>query len=330
MKFKKKLFGKKVLITGGLGMIGSNLAHALVKAGAKVAILDASLPLYGSNKFNLKGIENQIEVIAGDIRSSFLMGKAVKGKDFIFHLAAQVSYIDSMIDPLVDLDINCRGHLILLEACRKANPKAKIIFSGSRMEYGKIQSIPVTEEHPTNPLMFYGIHKLTAEKYNLLYWNNFGIPSVTVRITNPYGPRQQMRHAKYGIINWFIRQAMGNKDIFIFGDGKQIRDYIYIEDIVDGLLAVAVSPKTAGKVYNLGSGKGTKFIDMAKMVIETVGKGQIKNVVWPKNYQNIETGNFVADISKISRQTGWHPKINLREGIAKTVGFYKDNWRCYW
>jgi len=330
MVSEEKLFGKNILITGGLGMIGSNLAHALVKSGAKVTILDALLPLYGGNKSNLKKIDNKLKIIIGDIRNSSLVNELVKNRDFIFHLAAQVSYIDSMSDPLLDLDINCRGHLILLEACRKVNPTAKIIFSGSRMEYGKTYSLPVDEEHPTNPLITYGVHKLTAEKYNLVYWHNFKIPTVTVRITNPYGPRQQMKHSKYGIINWFIRLAMENKIISIFGNGQQIRDYIYVDDIVQGLLRIAVSPNSAGQVYNLGSGKGTKFIDMVKMVLEIVGLGQFEMVDWPKNYQNIETGDFIADISKITQQTGWRPKTPLKDGITQTVRFYKKYRRYYW
>jgi UDP-glucose 4-epimerase len=326
----EKFLKKNVLITGGLGMIGSTLAHVLVEAGANVTILDALLPLYGGNKFNVTGIEDRIKIIVDDIRNASLINKLVEDKDFIFHLAAQVSYIDSMEDPLLDLDINCRGHLILLEACRRINPKAKIIFSGSRMEYGKIHYLPVHEQHPSDPLMIYGVHKLTAEKYNLLYWHDFGIPTTTVRISNPYGPRQQMKHSKYGIINWFIRLAMENKAISVFGDGQQMRDYIYVDDIAEGLLAVAISSSSAGEVYNLGAGKAIKFVDMVKAVVEMVGSGEVKLIAWPKNYQNIETGDFIADISKVTYQTGWQPKIALKDGLAETVKFYKKYQTYYW
>src|SRR3989338_1664816 len=221
--------GKKILITGGCGFIGSSVAHALVKMGARITVIDALLPLYGGNLFNLHGIKSKIQYVNGDIRDSALMNRLVLGKDFIFHFAAQVSHSDSTNDPLLDLDINCLGTLNLLEACRHGNSGVKIIFSSSRFVYGKILRNPVTENHLVNPLNTYGIHKLTSEKYFSFYWNNFGIRSAIVRIPNPYGPRQQMKHSKYALVGWFNRLAMDGKAIRIFGDGKQKRDYIYID-----------------------------------------------------------------------------------------------------
>src|SRR3989344_6356254 len=232
MTKNKNIFtNKNILITGGAGFIGSSLAHELVRRGAKVTILDALLPLYGGNMFNLNGIEDRVKFVSGDIRVKSLMLKTVAGQDYIFNLAAQVSYIDSKNEPFLDLDINCLGHLTVLEAIREIAPKARVFFSSSRMVYGKIQTIPVTEKHPTEPLSLYGIHKLTAEQYYRYYYDTFGLDTVTARLPNPYGVRQQMKHNKYSIVGWFLRQSLDDGIITIFGDGKQERDYLYIDDI---------------------------------------------------------------------------------------------------
>ncbi|MEK7556926.1 MAG: GDP-mannose 4,6-dehydratase [Patescibacteria group bacterium] len=319
----------KVLITGGAGFIGSNLAHALVARGDTVTVLDAMLPLYGGNEFNLEGIRDKVEFIRGDIRDKEVIDKLVQEKDLIFNFAAQVSYIDSKDQPFLDLDINGRGHLNVLEAMREHNPKAKILFSSSRLAYGKILTTPVKEDHPTNPLSVYGIHKLLGEKYYRYYADTFGLHTVSVHIPNPYGPRQQMKHSKYSIVGWFVRLAMEDKEIQIFGDGQQERDYMYVDDIVDAFLQLAGKGE-AGEIYNIGTHERVKFVDMVDAVLAEVGSGSKKHVPWPENYEKNETGNYVADTSKIESLTGWQARVSLKDGIRQMVEYYKKYRKHYW
>jgi len=321
--------GKRVLITGGLGFIGSNLAHALVALDAKVTILDALLEEYGGSNVNLSGIEDKVEVVNGNILDEDLISKLVAGVDFVFHFAGQVGYIDSKDKPFVDLDYNGRGNLIVLEALRQHAPEARILFSSSRLVYGKIQTTPVTEEHPTEPLSLYGIHKLLGEKYYAYYAHNFGIQGVSVRIPNPYGPRQQVKHAKYSIVGWFMRLAMDGKTIKIFGDGSQERDYIFIDDIVAALLHTIVSGK-AGEAYNVGSPERMTFDNMVDAIIAAVGGGDKEYLPWPEDYEKNETGDYVADTNKIERDTNWRPQVKFADGIAEMVAYYKENKELYW
>ncbi len=327
---QKRVFkDKNVLITGGAGFIGSSLAHALVSLGAKVTVVDPLLPLYGGNMFNLESILDRITFVDGDIRDGDLMMKLVKDQDIVFNLAAQVSYIDSKTEPFLDLEINCRGHLNVLEAVRTVSPKCRVIFSSSRMVYGKILKVPVSEDHPTNPLSLYGIHKLTAEKYYKYYHDTFGLDTIVLRIPNPYGPRQQMKHSKYSIVGWFIRQAFESNPITIFGDGKQDRDYLYIDDIVSAFLKLAESGKS-GEIYNAGTKEKVTFVQMVDAILAEVPSGTKKHVPWPDNYEKNETGGYVADASKIERDTSWQAKVSLKDGIHKTVAYYKKNKKHYW
>lgn len=321
--------GKKVLITGGLGFIGSNLAHALVAAGAQVSIVDAMLPLYGGNEFNVADIKDRVNVTIGDIRDEALMATFVKGCDLIYNLAAQVSYIDSQNEPFLDLDINGKGHLTVLEAVRVHAPAASVIFSSSRLVYGRILTTPVREDHPTDPLSLYGIHKLLGEKYYQYYAKTFGIRTISIRIPNPYGPRQQMKHSKYSIVGWFVRQAMENKTITIFGEGSQERDYLYIDDITSAFLRLTAHGES-GHVYNIGTHERIKFVDMVDAVVASVGQGQIAHVPWPKNYEKNETGNYIADTSKIHNATGWQPQVDLKTGVARMVKYYQQHHQQYW
>lgn len=327
----KNIFsGKNVLITGGAGFIGSSLAHALVDLDADVTILDALLPLYGGNLFNLEGIREKVEFVEGDIRDKDLMLKLVAGKDYVFNLAAQVSYIDSKTEPFLDLDINCFGHLTVLEAVKEMAPSSsRVIFSSSRMVYGKIQSTPVREDHPTEPLSLYGIHKLTAEKYYRYYHDTFGIDTLVARIPNPYGPRQLMKHNKYSIVGWFMRQSLDGGKITIFGDGRQERDYLYIDDIVEGLLSIA-EKGLSGEVYNLGTKENVTLVGMVDTILEETGTGSKEHISWPENYEKNETGGYVADTSKIEKDTGWKARVTLRDGIKRMVKYYKNHRMHYW
>ncbi len=322
--------GKNVLITGGLGFVGSNLAHALVRLGAKVTLLDALLPQYGGNPYNLRGIEERVRSVHGDIRDPRVLATVVSGTDVVYHFAAQVSYLDSLTEPFLDVDINCVGHLHVLEAVRRLAPRAKICFSSSRLVYGKILTSPVDESHPTQPLSMYGVHKLAAEKYCRIYFDRYGVRSTTLRLPNPYGPRQQMKHAKYSIPGWFIRQAMDGRMLTVYGDGTQERDYLYVDDIVDAFLRVGATDRTDGETYNIGTQERVRFVDMVDAVVRIVGSGQKQHVPWPGDYEKNETGSYRADTRKIASAVGWAPVVPLADGIRRTVAYYREHRAQYW
>jgi len=247
----------------------------------------------------------------------------VEMADIIFHLAAQVSYIDSLQIPYEDLDLNAKATLNILESCRKLNPKAKIIFSSSRMVYGKAEQSLLNEQCSTNPLSLYGIHKLTSEKYLLMYYKDFGIPTTILRLTNPYGPRQQIKHSKYSLIGWFIRQAIEGKVIKIFGSGTQLRDYIFVDDIINAMLKCSAADNAAGEIINVGSGVSTRFCDMVRTVVSCIDNGKIEFIPWPDDYEKIETGDISVDISKLKALTAWQPHVSIEEGINRTYEYYK-------
>ena len=288
------------------------------------------LPVYGGNLFNLEGIFGAIKFVQGDIRDGSLVKSLVREADLIFSLAGQVSYVDSNTDPLLDLDINCKGHLQVLEACREAKSKARLVFASSRFVYGKIDYNPVDEGHPFNCLSIYGIHKLAGEKYYRFYQEAYGLETVSVRIANPYGPRQQMKHSKYGIVNWFIRLALEGKPLTIYGEGRQGRDYIFVEDLAEAMLVLAQAPGVSGEVYNLGSATSTPFIEMARLVAAAVPGTQVKQVEWPADRYFVETGDYISDIGKISAAMGWRPRTPLKEGIERTVAYYTKYREKYW
>lgn len=321
--------GKNVVITGGLGFLGSNLAHRLDGLGAHLTLIDSLAPLYGGNWFNIETIKERHTVIIDSYCNIESYLQYIAKADVIFHFAAQVSYIDSITMPYDDLDLNARGTLQLLEACRKHNSSAKILFSSSRMVLGKVETKMMTEESPTNPLSLYGIHKLTSEKYLQMYHKDFGIPTVILRITNPYGPRQQIKHSKYSLIGWFIRQAMEGKTIQIFGEGRQIRDYIYVDDIINAFLSAGATQNAVGHILNVGSGTVSEFREMVHAVVDIVKSGDVTYVPWPDNYERIETGDVAADISKLVSMTGWKPAYGLRSGIEATYSYYKENYSNY-
>lgn len=326
----ESLKNKRVLIFGGLGLIGSSTARECIHQGAIVTIADNRAPLYGANDFNMSDLDGKFELVLGDIRESSFVDLLVKNQDYIFNFAAQVNHNLSIEDPLLDNQLNCIGHINVLMACKKYNPQAKLVYPGSRLQYGRITELPVKETHPRQPLSVYGIHKNTAEQYYQAFFQHYGIKSVCFRITNPYGPRSQMKNSGYSIINWFIRQAMDNQDITVFGEGSQLRDYIYIDDLIQGLVTSVIESKTDGKIFNLGSGTKTSFYEMAKTVISIVGGGQLKKIPWPENYDNFETGDFYADISEITSATGWTPRTSLTEGITTTVEYYQKHRTQYW
>lgn len=321
---------KRVLVFGGLGLIGSSTARLCLTHGARVTIADNRAPMYGANDFNLQDLEGKFELVTGDIRASDFVDSLVRGQDIIFNFAAQVNHNISIENPILDNQLNCIGHINVLMGCKNHNPEAKIAYPGSRLQYGRIQRLPVDESHPREPLSIYAIHKNTAEQYYLAFYKHYGIRSACFRITNPYGPRSQMKSSGYSLINWFVRQAMDGQPITVYGTGEQVRDYVYIDDLIEGLVLTTLSPKSDGQIYNLGSGLPTKFYDMAEAVVRAVGSGQVQRVPWPKNYDHFETGDFYADITKIQRDIDWSPKTVLADGIAQTVEYYKKNRASYW
>ena len=322
--------GKEVLITGGLGFIGSNLSIELVKLGARVTIIDNMLPRQGSNLFNIKNIEDKVKVNISDVRNGLSMNHLVQGKEYIFHLAGQVNHVDSMRNPIQDLDINCRGTLVLLEALRHHNREAKVIFAGTRGEYGSSVKLPVDEDHPTNPKGIYAVTNLTAEKMVLVYDDVFGIKGACLRITNTYGPRHQMMHDEYGVFNWFIRKAMDDDDIPVFGDGRILRDFLYVDDLVQCMLMTASAEGAYGEVFNIGSGVPVSFIELAEKIASISGTGRAKYTEFTQERKEVEPGDYYADIGKIGRVVGWAPKTPLDEGIRKTIEYYRQHRREYW
>lgn len=324
-----KLRGKKMLITGGLGFIGSNLAHRLVKEGAQVTLYDACLEPYGWNWANIEGIQNDVEVVVGDIRDQDKLRQHLVGKEIVFHLAAQVGREVSMADPELDTDINCNGTIKLCKTLAELQSGAKVVYAGSRGQIGEPLYLPVDEAHPTEPTDVYGINKLAAEKYLLLYGKIYNFPVVSLRLNNVYGPRCQMVHGYYGILNWFIRNAMTGRDLTVYGDGLQTRDYVYIDDVVDAFVRAAIGDQANNDIFFIGSGVESVFLDMVKEVIRAVGKGSYVHIPFPPERESIDIRKFVVTYEKFQQTTGWRPTVDLRSGVERTVEFYRERLPKY-
>lgn len=330
INFNNYFNGKRVLVTGGAGFIGSNLTIRLVEMGASVTVVDNMLPRLGGNPFNLKDVIDRIHINFSDVRDEHSMDYLVKGQDLVFHLAGQVNHVDSIRNPIQDLDINCKGTLVLLESCRKYNKDARIIFAGTRGEYGSSVKLPVNEDHPTNPKGIYAVTNLTAEKMVLVYHDVHKIQGVCLRITNTYGPRHQMAHDEYGVLNWFIRKAIDDEIIPVFGDGRILRDFLYVDDLVECFLKVAACQNAYGEVFNVGTGSPISFIDLAKKIVEIAGSGKVAFTEFTKERKEVEPGDYYTDITKIKKVVGWKPKISLDEGLRRTIDFYRKYKKEYW
>ena len=322
--------GRRTLITGGLGFIGSNLARRLVKLGAEVLLVDSLIPDYGGNLFNIVDIENRVRVNIADVRDEHGMNYLVRSQDIIFNLAGQVSHLDSMRDPHTDLEINCQSQLSILEACRKHNPGVKIVYAGTRQIYGRPHYLPVDEKHPLEPTDINGVNKLAGEWYHIVYYHVYGLRTVSLRMTNIYGPRMRVKDARQTFIGWWLRQIVEGQELQIFGDGRQVRDFNYVDDVVEALLLAAADSTADGQIYNLGGDEPINLLDLAELLIELNGGGSYRIVPFPADRKRIDIGDFYGDYTKIRTQLGWRPAVPLQEGLERTMAFY---YRCrehYW
>ncbi len=321
--------GRRVLITGGLGFIGSNLARRLVDLGADVLLVDSLIPEHGGNPFNIADLESRLRVNIADGRQPSTINQLVRGHDEIFKLAGQVSHIDSMRDPHTDLDINCRSQLTLLEACRQHNPAAKVVFAGTRQIYGRPERLPVDETQLVRPTDINGINKAAGEYYHLVYNNVFGVRACSLRLTNVYGPRQLIRHNRQGFIGWFIRLALEGREIQIYGDGNQVRDFVYVDDAAEAFLRAGATDVVNGDVFNVGGSEPIAHRHLVTLLIDVAGAGTVKFVEWPDEKRRIDIGSFYSDSSKFTAATGWAPRTVLRDGLRQTLEFYRAHLDHY-
>jgi UDP-glucose 4-epimerase len=321
---------KSILITGGLGFIGSNLARRLVKLGAKITIVDSLIPTYGGNLFNIDDIKDKVNCNISDVRDPHAMAYLVKGQDFLFNLAGQTSHMDSMSDPYTDLNINAAAQLSILEACRNYNPDVKLVFASTRQLYGKPDYLPVDESHPIRPVDVNGINKLAGEWYHLLYNNVYGIRACALRLTNTYGPAMRVKDARQTFLGIWVKLLLERKPIKVFGDGKQLRDFNYVDDCVDALLMAGASEISNGKIYNLGSSEVINLEDLAKLMLNLGYEGSYELVDFPSDRKAIDIGDYYSDFTLIQKELGWSPKISLNDGLRKTLDYYNINNQYYW
>lgn len=322
--------GKTALITGGMGFIGSNLAIRLANLGAKVTVLDSMIPDYGGNEFNLAPVKDRVRVNYCDIRDESAVDYLVRGQDYVFHLAGQVCHLMSLSNPFPDIQINITGTAVLMEALRKHNPNAICVYTGTRGQYGPSVSLPVNEEAPTNPKGIYEISNLTAEKIIKVYNDVHGIRSVLLRLSNIYGPRSQMKHSRFGVCNWFIRLAMDNDTIQVYGDGSILRDFCYVDDTVEAIIKSAITPAAYGEIFNVGSDIPVSFLDLVKTIIDVAKEGKWEYAEFSPERKAQEPGDFYSDIHKMDKIVGWRPTTSLEEGLAKTLDYYRKNREYYW
>jgi len=320
--------GKQILITGGLGFIGSTLARRLVPLRANVTLVDSLIPEYGGNLFNIEGIQDKVRVNISDVRDRHSMRYLVQGQDFLFNLAGQASHLDSMEDPETDLEINCRAQLSLLETCRKYNPSLKLIYAGTRQIYGKPRYVPVDEGHPLRPTDVNGIHKLAGEFYHLLYYDVYGIPTTVLRFTNTIGPRMRIKDARQTFLGIWIRCCLQNTTFQVW-EGNQLRDFTYVDDAVDALLLAAASPPATGETFNLGGDRAVSLAELAERLVTICGQGTYEVIRFPDARKKIDIGDYFSDDRKIRSLLGWEPKIALEEALRRTVAFYRAHLTHY-
>jgi len=328
ISFRRALGGRRVLITGGLGFIGSNLARRLVELGARVAVVDCLAPEYGGNRRNLAGVASRVRVHIADVRDWPRLPSLVRGQDFLFNLAGQTSHMDSMTDPQTDLDINCRAQLAILEACRRHNPEVRIVFASTRQIYGKPDYVPVDEEHPLRPVDVNGVNKLAGETFHLLYSRVYGLAATALRLTNTIGPRMRVKDARQTFLGVWIRRVLEGRPFEVWG-GEQVRDFTDVDDAVEAFLLAAARPEAVGEVFNLGGPPHVTLRQLARLLVEVNGGGSFVVRGFPGDRKKIDIGDYYADGRKIARMLGWRPRTDLRTALARTLEYYRRELRYY-
>ncbi len=322
--------GAHVLITGGLGFIGSSLARRLVGLGAKVTLVDSLIPQYGGNFANIADIRDRVEVNISDVRDPHAMAHLIQGKQYLFNLAGQTSHLDSMTDPFTDLEINSTSQLSILEAARKHNPGIRIVFASTRQIYGKPQYLPVDEKHPIVPVDVNGINKVAGEGFHLLYSRVYGIPCSALRLTNTYGPGMRVKDARQTFLGIWVKNLLTGLPVKVFGDGLQLRDFNYVDDAVDAFLACATRDEAIGEVMNLGSAEVVNLKDLAVLMVDLAGEGAWEVIPFPPERKAIDIGDYYSDFTRARELLGWEPRTDLREGLARTLDYYRRHGGQYW
>jgi UDP-glucose 4-epimerase len=320
--------GARVLITGGLGFIGSNLARRLLDAGADVVLLDSMAPEYGGNLFNIDGIQSRLRVNVSDVRDPHSMRYMVQGCHYLFNLAGQTSHLDSMQDPFTDLDINCGAQLSILEACRKYNPSVKVVFASTRQIYGKPDYLPVDESHLLRPVDVNGINKMAGEWYHILYNNVHGIAGCSLRLTNTYGPRMRVRDARQTFLGVWLRRIVEGRPFEVW-EGRQLRDFTFVDDAVEALMLAALDKQAAGRVFNVGGDSVISLLQLAELLVEANGGGEFEQKSFPEERKRIDVGDYYADDKLIRSVLGWAPRVSLRDGLTRTLAFYREHLAQY-
>jgi UDP-glucose 4-epimerase len=322
--------GSRVLITGGAGFIGSTLAHRLADLDAELTIVDSLIPEYGGNLRNLGGLEGRVRLNIADVRDEHSMNYLVQGHDYLFNLAGQTSHMDSMRDPYTDLEINCRSQLSILESCRKHNTAIKVVYASTRQIYGKPDYLPVDERHLLHPTDVNGVNKMAGEWYHILYNNVYGIRASVLRLTNTYGPRMRVKDARQTFLGIWLKRVIDGDPVQVWGDGLQIRDFTYVDDCVEAILLAAMEPGAHGQIFNLGSDETINLRDLAALLIEIAGEGGFEVIPYPPDRKPIDIGDYYGDYRLIQGRLGWTPRVRLREGLARTLAFYRENKAFYW
>lgn len=319
---------REVMITGGLGFIGSHLARKLVSLGARVTIVDSLIPEYGGNMRNVKDLKEKLQINISDVRDMFSMKFLIKGKDFLFNLAGQTSHMDSMSDPFTDLEINCKAQLSILEMCRNYNPGVRIVYASTRQIYGKPEYLPIDEKHHLHPVDVNGINKMAGEWYHILYNNVYGISASALRLTNTYGPGMRIKDARQTFLGVWIKSLIEGNPIDVWG-GDQLRDFNFVDDVVDAILLTGTEENAVGKIYNLGGERTVSLKELAQMCIAAYGKGEYRIIPFPADRKKIDIGDYYADYKLINQETGWYPKVQLEKGINTTIHYFQENFSFY-
>lgn len=322
--------GKRVLITGGLGFIGSTLGRRLADLDARVTLVDSLIPEYGGNLFNVAGCEDRLRVNIADVRDEFSMNYLVLDQDILFNLAGQTSHLDSMADPYTDLEINVRSQVSILEACRKRNPSITIVYASTRQIYGKPDYLPVDEKHPLHPTDVNGINKMAGEWYHILYHNVYGLRATSLRLTNTYGPRMRVKDARQTFLGVWLRRIIDGEPIEVWGDGQQLRDFNYVDDVVEAMLMCAADPRADGRLYNLGSPESISLADLARQLVEINGNGTYRVIPFPPDRKRIDIGDYIADYAAIRSELGWQPRVGLRDGLSRSLEYFRTYRQNYW